>query len=200
MSFLGKLFGQSKPKMEDFIPPMIEMANESERTHRGIFDLYRKDVEIGLLSQPSVPPPTSPTGRGVFKTRLFNSLFIVAAYALKTRDTDGGDQLMNIATGVAIEPLSEEGDLTLGRDEAKEIFESFGVSVFRALPGALRQVPVTPMSSSPELDMLADRLHEAQAESLGSEIYDDEVRDRFDMAVRANVAASLHHAARWIAA
>ena len=200
MSFLGKLFGQSKPQLEDFIPPMVEMANESERTHRGIVDLYRKDVEIGLLTQPSVPIPTKPTARGVFKARLFNSLFMVAGYALKTRDASGGDKLLNIATGIAIEPLSGGGDLTLGRDEAKEMFESFGSSVFRALPGALRQVPVNPMSSSSELDLLADRLHEAHAESLGRSIYGDEVRERFDMAVRANVAASLHHAARWIAA
>ena len=199
MSFLSKLFGQSKPKVEDYIPPMVEMADESERTHRGIVDLYRKDVEVGLLSEPDAPIPTTPTGRGVFKARLFNSLFMVAGYALKTGDAESANQLMHIATGVAIEPLSGDSDLMLDRDEARQIFDSFGAPTLKALLGALRQVPVTPTSSSPELDALADRLHEAHAESLGRDVYDEEVEERFDTAVRANIAASLHHAARWAA-
>ena len=196
MSLLGRLFGRRQPSVQDFAAPMIDMANESERVHRVFLDTYIRDITIGILPVPESPVPTRPSSRGVFKARLFNALHVVAACLIRTGDSDKVYKLMNLATGVAIEPLSGGGELELDRDEARKIFDSFEPLVLRALAGALRQAPVSHESRSMELELLAERLHECHAESIGDDLYNREVRDRFDMTVQTSVASSVNHAAK----
>ena len=79
MSFLKKLFGRQKPEKIEYVKAMAEMAAESERTYRGMIETYNSDVALGILSVPS-SSAVLPTGRGIYKARLFGALFMVMAH------------------------------------------------------------------------------------------------------------------------
>ena len=51
MSFLKKLFGIDKPKLPEYLSAMTEMADESERTYRGMIQTYNEDVACWRLKR-----------------------------------------------------------------------------------------------------------------------------------------------------
>lgn len=184
-------------KKGDFVDAMVEMAEESGRTHRGMFDTYLSDVQDGMLSPPPTDPPEHPSGRGLFKARFFGALFMVVAYAYATGDESGTDELLQAASGIAIKPLLEENGVHLEREEAKPIAESYMSPTLEAIRGTFKQAPIAPDNQSTEFDALAEQLHEALADSIGTENYTPEVKQRFNLMVRGNCSEALNHAFDW---
>lgn len=199
MSLFKKLFGRAAPNKIEYVRAMAEMAAESERTYRGMIETYNSDVQLGLLSAPS-SPTVSPTGLGIYKARLFGALFMVMAYVKSTQSQAEREEMMNIATGVALEPLQGQREPHLDREEAKSFTMPYLTSTFKAMVAAFRAGPFLPDSAQQEHVALADHLHEALAESIGPEHYTTEVRERFDVMVQGNAAIAMNHAARWIVA
>jgi hypothetical protein len=185
-------------KKGDFVDAMVEMAEESGRTHRGMVNTYLSDVQDGILPSPPADPPEHPSGRGLFKARFFGALFMVVAYAYASGDESGTDELLQAASGIAIKPLvEEENDVHLEREEAKPIAESYMSPTLEAIRGAFKQAPITPDNQSTEFDALAEQLHEALEDSIGGENYTTEVKQRFDVMVRGNCAEALNHSVDW---
>lgn len=184
-------------KKGDFVDAMVEMAGESGGTHRGMVNTYLSDVQDGILPSPAADPPQRPSGRGLFKARFFGALFMVVAYAYATGAESGTDELLQAASGIAIEPLMEENGVHLEREEAKSIAESYMSPTLEAIRGAFKRAPITPDSQLTELDALAEQLHEALADSIGTENYTPEVKQRFDVMVRGNCVQALNHAVDW---
>ena len=165
MSFLKKLFGRQRPNKTEYLKAMDEMATESERTYRSMIEIYSSDVELGILSAPS-GSTVLPTGRGIYKARLFGALFMVMAYAKSTRSQADTKEMMNVATGVALEPLVGQGVPHLDREEEKSFTMAYLISTFKAMIAAFDAGPLLPGSVQKEHLTLADHLHDALAESI----------------------------------
>ena len=94
MSFLKKLFGRRMPDKMEYVKVMAEMAAESERTYRGMIETYNSDVELGMLSVPS-GSTVLPTGRGIYKARLFGALFMAIAYTKSARSEVEKEEMLS---------------------------------------------------------------------------------------------------------
>ncbi len=106
--------------------------------------------------------------------------------------------MLNLATGFALEPLQGQGDVRLDREEAKSFALAHLSSVLKAIIAAFKAGPFLPEFAKPEHLALAHHLHDALAESIGSEHYTAEVRERFDITIQANTAMAMNHARRWM--
>lgn len=197
MSFFKRLFGRASPDKIEYLRAMAEMAAESEQTYRGMIKTYNSDVQLGLLP---AAPTAAPTGRGIYKARLFGALFIVMAYVKSTQSQADSEEMMNVATGVALQPPDGQHEPRLDREEAKTFTMPYLISTFKAMVKALNAGPFLPNSAHKEHVVLADHLHDALAESIGLEHYTAEVRERFAVMVQANTAMAMNHAKRWIIA
>ena len=198
MSFLKKLFSRQTPRQVDYIGAMIEMANESERTYRGMIEIYNEEIEEGLISAPPDASAVEPTGAGIYKARVFGSLFIVLAYARSGHSVEEIEEMMNIATGVALKSLQGEGDVYFDREEARQFTPTYVVPVFKSVLAAFKAGPVLPKAMTPEHITLSNHLHDALIESVGAERYTPEVQERFDHVVRGNAGLAMNQARRWI--
>ena len=198
MSFLKKLFGVKKPDKYEYTKAMAEMAAEFERTHRGMVNTYNTDVELGLLSAPSTSVASVPTGRGVYKARLYAALFMVYAYSKSGHPQAEVNEMMNVATGIALEPLVGGEEPRLDRDEAKSFTLAYLTPTLNAIVAAFEAGPMVPERFAEEHVTLADQLHDALAESIGIDGYTPEVRDRFAVLILGNVASAMAHAFKWV--
>lgn len=198
MSFLKKLFGVKKPDKYEYIRAMAEMAAELERTHCGMVDTYNADVELGLLSPPSTRVASVPTGRGIYKARLYAALFMVYAYSKSGHPQAEVKEMMNVATGIALEPLVGGKEPRLDRDEAKSFAMAYLIPTLDAIVAAFEAGPMVPGQLAEEHITLADQLHDALAESIGIDGYTPEVRDRFAPLILGNVASTMAHAIKWV--
>jgi hypothetical protein len=198
MSFLKKLFGVEKPDKYEYTRAMIEMATESERTHRGMINTYNSEVELGLLSAPLTSVASVPTGRGVYKARLYAALFMVYAYAKSGHPETEVTEMLNVATGIALEPLVGGEEPHLDRKEAESFTTSYLIPTLKAIPAAFEAGPMVPGQLVKEHTTLADQLHDALAESIGIAAYTPEVRYRFAHLVQGNVASTMAHASKWV--
>ncbi len=198
MSFLKKLFGRYKSGKMEYVNAMAEMAAESERTYRGMIKTYNSDVELGILSFAS-GSAVLPIGRGIYKARLFGALFTVVAYMKSAHSEEETMEIMNVATGVALEPLQGHGVPSLDREEAKSFAMDYLVPTFKAMIAAFDAGPFLPGAAEQAHITLADHLHDALAESIGTENYTVEVRDRFAVMVQGNIDMAMNHARLWIA-
>ena len=198
MSFLKKLFGVDKPDKHEYVQAMVEMAAESERTHRGMINLYNADIELGLMSVPSTSAAIIPTVRGIYKARLFGALFIAYAYAKSGHADADVNEMVNVATGVMLEPLVGGGEPSLDRDEAKSFAMAYLKPTLKAIIAAFKAGPLLPGRLTEEHNTLADQLHEALAESIGVDFYTPEVREHFAIAILGNVTAAMAHAIKWV--
>lgn len=198
MSFLNKFFGRQKLGKIEYVKAMVEMAAESERTYRGMIDAYNSDVELGLLSRSSGTSAV-PTGRGIYKARLFGALFMVVAYTKSVAQSQAeSEEMLNMATGVALEPLQGPGGPRLDREEAKSFTLAYLTSTFEAMVAAFDAGPLLPSSAQRQHLVLADHLHDALTESIGAQHYTAEVRERFTVMVQGNTAMAMNHARRWL--
>jgi len=198
MSLLGRLFRRSPNKYE-YVRAMQEMASESERTYKFMVSMYNEDVQLGVIPCPSSVSPATPTGRGVYKARLFNALFMTLAYARSGGPETEVRELINVATGIAISPLQGPGPTKFERSEAEAFTIHYLKAVVPAISSALDAPHGLPGAPSAELDALAEYLHDALADSIGRDRYNSTVRDHFALLVQGNVVASLNYAVRWIA-
>ena len=103
-----------------------------------------------------------------------------------------------MATGFALEPLQGQGVPRLDREEAKDFTMAYLTSTFKAMTAAFGAGPLLPGSAEQEHLTLADHLHDALAESIGTEHYTAEVRERFAVMVQGNIAMAMNHASRWM--
>ena len=198
MSFLKKLFGVDKPDKHEYVQAMVEMAAESERTHRGMVSSYNADIELGLLPVPSTSATIIPTGRGIYKARLFGALFIAYAYAESGHAEVDVNEMVNVATGVALEPLVGGGEPSLDRDDAKSFAMAYLKPTLIAIIAAFKAGPLLSGHLAEEHNTLADQLHEALAESIGVHLYTPQVRENFAIAILGNVTAAMAHAIKWV--
>lgn len=198
MSFLKKLLGVKKPDKYEYTRAMAEMATESERTHRGMVNTYNSDVELGRLSAPLTSVASVPTGRGIYKARLYAALFMVYAYARSGRSDGEVTEMLNVATGIALEPLVGREEPRLDREEAESLTTAYLIPTLKAIPAAFEAGPMVPGRLVEEHITLTDQLHDALAESIGGNAYTPAVRDRFSHLVQSNVASAMAHAVKWI--
>lgn len=198
MSFLKGLFGRQKPDKIECVKAMAELAAESERTYRGMIETYNSEVDLGMLSVPS-GSTILPTGRGIYKARLFGALFMVMAYAKSAHSQAETEEMMNVATGVALESLQGYGVSHLDREEAKSFTMAYLISTFKAMIAAFDAGPLLPGSPQQEHLALANHLHDALAESVGTEDYTTEVRERFAVMVQGNTAKAMNQARQFMA-
>ena len=198
MSFLKRLFGSPKPSQIEYVEAMGEMANEAERTYRGMLEIYNAERGTPLLPSSAGAPLATPTGQGLYKARLFGALFMLVAYNSSGHSQEQKLEMTNIATGLALEPLQGSGDVHLSRDEAKSFAMSYLTSTLRSMIAATNAGPLLPGAASREHKALAEHLHNALADSIGSQWYTPEVRERFDITVQGNIAAAMNHARRWV--
>ena len=198
MSFFKKLFGVREPDKYEYMRAMIEMAAEYERTHRGMVNTYNTDVDLGILSAPSTAVNSVPTGRGIYKARLWAALFIVYAYAKSGRPEAEVKEMMNLATGVALEPLVGGREPHLDRNEAKSFTMHYLTPTLKAIAAAFEAGPMVPGQLMEEHIVLEEQLHDALAESIGVDRYTVEVRDRFSLTIQGNVAMAINDAMKWV--
>jgi hypothetical protein len=198
MGLLQWLFGSQRPDKMRYAEAMSEMAREAERTYRGMIATYNGDVGLGMLSAPS-KQPVAPTGRGLYKARLFGALFMATAYARSGPVQQEAEEMFNAATGVALESLQGSGDIRLTRDEAKAFTMPLLISVIKSMTAAFNAGPFLPGEAQPAHLALTEHLHDALAESLGTDRYTPQVRERFAPLIQANVAMALNHASQWVA-
>lgn len=189
MSFLRRVFGGgARSRQEDrmaFIVPMKEMADEAERIHRHLVGIFSSEF-LGA----------QPTGPGLYKARLHSAVMPVFAYVHRTGDEEGAMELLNVATGVAIEPLVEKiGVEKLSREEAKELGLGFLKSSFSAITTCMREGPSQPGKEKPGFAQLAYLIHEALGDSIGQERYTSEARDRLDHLVKSGLSGEVRHTA-----
>jgi hypothetical protein len=197
MSIFRNIFRRKRVDINHYFQAMVEMSNESDRTYRNMIEIYLDDINNGLLSPPVGKLSTGPTGEGLFKARLFGALFMVVAYAYASQDEEGADKILQASSGLAIEPLLGDGDVTYSREKAKAIVDSYVSATLSAIRGAIKQVPIMPDTNSPEFDKLVAQLNDALKDSIGSENFTTKVQDRFSVLIRSNCAHALHNAARW---
>ena len=197
MSFVKTVFGRRMPDKFEYAMAMEEMASESERTYRGMIDLYNSEVEAGMLSAPSGSIVT-PTGRGIYKARLFGAMFMSLAYAKATQSQAEGLEMFNIASGVAVKPLLGQSAPRLGREEAKSFTMDYVISATKAMVAAFEAGPLVPGAAQQGHIALANHLHDALVESFGVEGYTTEIRERFTILVEANTAMAMNHARKWM--
>lgn len=199
MSILGKLFGRrTQPDTFVYAQAMEEMANEGERTHRGMLAVYNDSVAAGLLPRTTGAATAAPTGRGIYKARLFAALFMAYAFVRSGASESDGEEMMNIASGVAMKPAQGPGEPSLARNEAANFTIDFIKAVFPAIDRAVRTGPGVPGAPSAELETLAGHLHDALADSIGRQRYTDAVRERFAVMIQGNVVAAMNHASQWV--
>jgi len=178
---------------------MDEMADEAERTHREMVETYISDVSNGVLDAPRNQPPTGPSAKGVFKSRYIGALHIAVAYGLSSNDQDHFDDLLQISSGCAIEPFAKDEfeDLALSRKKAKTIANRNTPKFTKSIKWVIEHSPIGPGCDTDELQNLIDAYHEALADSIGAQAYDDNVRDRFDHLIRMGRQKAASHAAKW---
>ena len=198
MSIFRNIFSRKGVDIKPYFQAMVEMTNESDRTYRNMIEIYLDDISNGILSPPVGKLSAGPTGEGLFKARLFGALFMVVAYTYASQDEEEADRFLQASSGLAIEPLLGDGDVTYSRDRAKAIVDSYVSATLTAIRGAIKQVLIKPNTNSPEFDALVDQLNDALKDSIGSVNFTTEVQERFSVLIRTNCAHALHQAARWV--
>lgn len=194
MSFLKSIFGPRIPDKMEYVKAMVEMADEGERTHRGMIYKYNSCVDMKVLPKPA-EFPASAKPKALYMIRLFSSLYMVLAYSRSGRPSDAGMEFLNAATGIALEPLHSRGEFS--REEATKLIP-YLKSTYAAVIAAMDAGPIEFGALKKEHYDLANKMHEVLAESIGCSNYTEEVAQQFNIAVIGNVSAALNHARKWI--
>jgi hypothetical protein len=199
MSFFKKLFGRRSRGVEDYAASMIEMAAEQERTYLGMLELVDEEIRLGMIdTPPNWNGQVLPTAKGVYKARLLAALTVVVVHVKVERSASDSQDMLNAATGIALKPPGESLASNLERSEAIDFTMDFLIPAFKAMLAALDDGPWLPGSKTVPQSILSAHLHEAIGDSIGSESYTPEIRQRFDMMVDGNMANGLNHAIRQI--
>lgn len=190
MEFLKQLLGlgESGPSEDPtaYVGAMKEMADEAERVHRNTVQLFSDEFT-----------EMQPTGEGLYKARVRAAVMPVWAYAHTSGDENGTMELLNVATGVALEPLVEldDGPESFSKAQAQELGLDYVKRSLSATVECMREGPSVPGAEKPGFQNLADLIHESLRSSVGVEKYTDTVRERFDTSVKSGLSAELKHAA-----
>ena len=165
VSFLRKIFGRPDPvesKMA-FVRVMENMASEADRIHRAQVSMIAEEFHFGGVS-----------GIGLYKARLQAAMIPACVYPVLTKDMEGALELINVASGVAIRPLVEEGaDVRLDREQARVDQADFPERAHKAALLCIKEgpFPPTPGQETPAFQALEELVHEALADSLGKDRY-----------------------------
>jgi len=198
MWLLKNLFCSPTIRKMDYVAAMAEMANESERTHRGMIDVYNIDIESGLLKTLS-RHTASPTGRGIFKARVFGAAFIALAFSKSAaKNVEEVEVMFRLTTGVGLDSLQGSSEVRLDRLEATSFAIEYLARLVKDLDRAFKAEPFVPGAANPEYLALCEHLHDALAESIGFERYSDVVKERFAVMIQGNAGLAMNHAIRWI--
>jgi hypothetical protein len=196
-SLPGRLFARGEPSQLEWFQAMVEMAGESQRTYGAMIEIYNSDVALGVLAA-RTGSAVSPSPRGVYKARLFGASFLAFAHARSSASQAEKEEMVNVATGVALAPPGSEGSLVLDRTEAQSFSIYYLTSLLKAIQAAFKAGQLLPGMARPEHTALADYLHDALSESIGPQNYTPAVHERFDIMVLGNTALAMSHARRWI--
>jgi hypothetical protein len=175
------------------------MAAEQERTYLGMLELVDEEIRLGMIdAPPDWNGNVRPTAKGVYKSRLLAALTVVVVHVKVERSASDSQDMLNIATGIALKPPGESLASSLERSEAIEFTMDFLIPAFKAMLAAIDDGPWLPGSKTAPQCILSNHLHEAIGDSIGSESYTPEIRQRLDMMVDGNMANGLNHAMRLI--
>jgi len=206
MSFFKKFFRKKSDQdlIHELIPPTEEMVSEGDRTYRGFIKNYNQYIEKGILPKPNGYTPIKPSGKGLFKARLFSSQFIPVVIIFKyEKYTELFEQFSGIASGVAIKDImNPENQPHFSREEAILIADDYMIDVAKAIivdlkQGGTTQINVMEGTESDAFNTLVNIFHDNLKESIGVENYTSEVIDNFDQAVKMNVANSISYTLKW---
>jgi hypothetical protein len=161
---------------------METMVEEADRVYRNLIGIISE--EIG---------PSSPTGLGLFKARLHAAVF--AAYGFVRRwpgQEEDGMELLNVASGVAIEALSRlDSAPSVSREQATAVGLEYLKEVFSAIKMEIKSGPSSPGNESEGFRKLTDLYHDAVRDSIGHRKYTAAVASRFDHLVAGSIVAGL---------
>ena len=192
MSFFKKLFGVESidESMNNTAKLMQEMADESERVHRNMVELYNKEVGNGMLEGTE----SEPSWRGIFKTRFLATMYSLFMFNNKWSKQNKKKmmELVNIASGIAIYSLHDSGS-EYERNEAKELVTPFVRKSLLAIKNEFTSGPSKPSENyyTDGFKKLMEISHDALSESIGTENYTQEVKDRFNLTLISGVTSSL---------
>lgn len=178
---------------------MKEMADQMEKTHRGMISSYNEYVKTGQLK--SIKWRASkPSARGIYKARLFGALFIptgISSFSITSTADEWAAEFIQLASTIA---LAANAPPLLNEREAKSFSHRYIQLVMTAIDDAIEAGPFFPGSDRPEHRALAEHLHDALSESIGIESYGTDVWQRFSVTIQMNAAMSLNHLFRFLAA
>lgn len=163
MAFLKRFFRRPdlKKAKEALIAPMERMASEADRAHRDQVSMASDEFRFGGVS-----------GLGLYKARLQAAVMPVYVYLQQTKDQEGGLDLLEAASGIALAPLvEEEADVRFSQEEASSEPTKFLMRAFRALGRCMDYGPLAPGEKTPGFNEVIDLVHEALADSVGPERY-----------------------------
>lgn len=206
MSFFKKLFGKKSDQdlLYELISPTEEMVSEGDRTYRGFIKNYNLDIERGILPKTNDYTLIKPSGRGLFKARLFASQFIPVVIIFKYgKYTELFEQFRNTASGVAIkEIMKQNSDPYFSREEAIKFADDYMIDVAKAIildlkQGGTTQRKVMEGIESDAFKALVNIFHDNLKESIGANNYTSEVVDNFELPVKMNVSNSINYTLMW---
>jgi hypothetical protein len=186
MSFWKRIFGSNREKTRlMFLASMKEMADEAERIHRKLVGIYAQDFGDAV-----------PSGQGLYKTRLRAAVMPVYAYMRRTGDEEGGLELLNVATGLALEPLvGRVGSESFSRDAAQAMEPAYLKRAFGAITTCMKEGPSLPTQPKPGFREIIALVHESLRDSIGVTRYAADAQQRLDHLIKSGVSAEVTHVA-----
>jgi tetratricopeptide (TPR) repeat protein len=165
---------------------MKEMADEAERIHRNLVSIYAQRFGDAM-----------PSGQGLYKARLRAAVMPVYAYMRRSGHEEGGLELLNVATGLALEPLvGRVGSESFTREAAQAMEPAYLKRAFAAITTCMKEGPSLPTQLKPGFSEIAALVHESLGDSIGVTRYSTDAQHRLDHLVNISVSAEVTHVAK----
>ena len=169
MSFFKNIFGGG-PTTEDMYKllsgPSTEMSNEMERIYRNQISIYQEVFQDIDLS-----------AKGILKARLFGVTFMLFAFGKKWGDEAALKKMMNLSSGVAMEPFSSPSyQPSIDKATAASFSGDYMMNVFRAIASEMKS-PSTPTKQSDGFKMLHELYEDALKESIGKRMHTSDTKE-----------------------
>ena len=181
MGILRKLFYRPPP-YKAYIKSIQHAANEMERTFSGMIVIHREDM-FRRMSPDLRISAAGPSACGVYRVRLFASLFWPTAYNLAY------DSVQDSAEFIMVVAKTARIGSSLDNDSLGKYGERFTGAIRPIIEGAYKAGPlVFGAPLAPEHSKLIEVVHNLLADEIGPDSYTAEVRERMRVPVEANVS------------
>ena len=179
----GYVIGKSK-YLKDFLPSIEEYVKEADRVYRNLIDIYSKEYL-----------PAIPNGKGLFIVRLIFSFFWPYAFfrLFPNKDKEFMD-MFHVASGSAMTDLVNSNSFpSFSREEAKEIAPDLLKTVIAALTDEFKNGPSKPNALTKGFEKILGIYHDALRETIGTEHYTTDVKNRFEHLIISNIGMSINN-------